>query len=273
MQAIARVNRTFRDKPSGLVVDYIGIAENLRSALADYTERDRASKEFGAPLDEALAVLEEAHEICKGLLFGCPWREALASASDKARLEAVMSAVNHLLAGKEEQLPERFLHQELRARQAFALVVSSPEAARFRDDLSFFQAVAIEYRRAMSDSAEGTFGRIEVETALCQVVSEAVVASGAIDIYAAVGMARPDISLIDEDFARRAAKSPYPNLQIELLRRLLAEEVRKVTRRNVAAEKRFSEMLERATKAYNNPSLTAAEAIAELVELRQAIAS
>jgi type I restriction enzyme R subunit len=184
-----------------------------------------------------------------------------------------MAAVNHLLAGKEEQLPERFLHQELRARQAFALVVSSPEAARFRDDLSFFQAVAIEYRRAMSDSAEGTFGRIEVETALCQVVSEAVVASGAIDIYAAVGMARPDISLIDEDFARRAAKSPYPNLQIELLRRLLAEEVRKVTRRNVAAEKRFSEMLERATKAYNNPSLTAAEAIAELVELRQAIAS
>jgi type I restriction enzyme R subunit len=267
MQAIARVNRTFRDKPGGLVVDYIGIAESLRSALADYTERDRAAKELGAPLDEALFVLEEAHELCDELLYGCPWREALSSGSDRARLEAIMAALDHLLAGKDEELPERFLRQERRARQAFALAAASPEAARSRDDLAFFQAVAVEYRRVTSDAGDGAGDDVEVETALRQVVSEAVVASGVVDIYAAVGMARPDISLIDDDFARRAATSPHPNLQVEMLRRLLADQVRSVARGNVVAERRFSEMLERAMKAYNNRSLTAAEVIAELVEL------
>jgi len=267
MQAIARVNRTFRDKPGGLVVDYIGIAENLRSALADYTERDKERKELGAPLDEALFVLEEAHELCDELLYGCPWREALSSGSERARLEAVMAALDHLLGGKDEELPERFLRQERRARQAFALVVASPEAARFRDDLAFFQAVAVELRRATADDAVGASSDVEVETALRQMVSEAVVASGVVDIYAAAGIPRPDISVIDEEFAKKAAKSPHPNLQVELLRRLLADQVRSVSRRNVVAERRFSEMLERAMNAYNNRSLTAAEVISELVEL------
>src|SRR5579875_8670 len=226
MQAIARVNRTFRDKPGGLVVDYIGIAESLRYALADYTERDRTGKELGASLDEALLVLEEAPELCEALLLGCPWREALSSGSHRRRLGPVMAALDRLLAGREEQLPERFLHQERRARQAFALAVSSPETARYRDDLAFFQAVAVELRRATSDASGGAGDDVEVETALRQVVSEAVVASGVVDIYGAAGMARPDISLIDDDFAPRAATSPHPNLQVELLRRLLAEELR-----------------------------------------------
>jgi type I restriction enzyme R subunit len=208
--------RTFRDKAGGLVVDYIGIAENLRSALADYTERDKQRKELGAPLDEALFVLEEAHELCDELLYGCPWREALSSGSERARLEAVMAALDHLLGGKDEELPERFLREERRARQAFALAVASPEAARFRDDLAFFQAMAVELRRASSDDAVGASSDVEVETALRQMVSEAVVASGVVDIYAA-GIPRPDISVIDEEFAKKAAKSPHPNLQVELL--------------------------------------------------------
>src|SRR5579875_417015 len=273
MQAIARVNRTFRDKPGGLVVDYIGIAESLRYALADYTERDRTGKELGASLDEALLVLEEAPELCEALLLGCPWREALSSGSHRRRLGPVMAALDRLLAGREEQLPERFLHQERRARQAFALAVSSPETARYRDDLAFFQAVAVELRRATSDASGGAGDDVEVETALRQVVSEAVVASGVVDIYGAAGMARPDISLIDDDFAPRAATSPHPNLQVELLRRLLAGEIRSLSKRNVVAERRFSEMLERAMHAYNNRSLTAAEVIAELVELAKELRS
>jgi len=271
MQAIARVNRTFRDKPGGLVVDYIGIAEHLRSALADYTDRDRARQEVGAPLDEALSVLEEAHELCNELLFGCPWREALESGSDRARLEAIMAALDHLLGGVEEELPERFLRQERRARQTFALAVSSPGAARFRDDVAFFQAVAVELRRALTDATRAPGDDVELETALRQVVSDAVAASGVIDIYAAAGMAQPDLALIDDDFARRFATNPHPNLQVELLRRLLAGEVRSVARHNVVAERRFSEMLERAMRAYTNRSLTAAEVIAELVELAEAL--
>ncbi len=137
MQAIARVNRTFRDKPGGLVVDYIGIAESLQAALADYTERDRAEQEVGAPVDEAVALLEEKVEVLGELLYGCPWREALASGSDRAKVEAIMAALEHLLGGSELDLPERFLHHSRLAGQAFTLAVSSPESVRFRDDLAF----------------------------------------------------------------------------------------------------------------------------------------
>jgi type I restriction enzyme R subunit len=269
MQAIARVNRTFRDKPGGLVVDYIGIAESLRAALADYTARDREREEVGAPIAEAFTVLVEAHEVCSELLYGCPWREALESGSDRARIEALMEALDHLLGGGEMDLAERFVHHERRARQAFAICAALPEAAAYRDDMAFFQAVGVEIRRSRSTESSGGGSDLEAETSLRQVVSEAVSASGVVDIYAASGLERPDLSLIDEDFARRAATNPRPNLQIELLRRLLSSEVRTLAKTNVVAERKFSEMLERAMRAYNNRSLTAAEVIAELVAMAQ----
>jgi type I restriction enzyme R subunit len=264
MQAIARVNRTFRDKPGGLVVDYIGIAESLRAALADYTDRDRARQEVGAPVEEALALLQENHEICCELLFGCPWREALESGTDRAKLEAIREAVNHLLDPVSMDVPDRFRHHARIATQSFALAVSLPEAMAYRDDLAFFQAVAVGLR---ADDRAGVSDDVEFETALRQVVSDAITSTGVIDIYEATGIARPDLSIIDEEFTKRLSTDPHPNLQIELLRRLLASEVKAMARHNVVAERRFSEMLERAMKAYNNRSLTAAEVIAELVEL------
>ena len=124
MQAIARVNRTFRDKPGGLVVDYIGIAESLRAALADYTDRDRARQEVGAPVEEALALLEENHEISCELLYGCPWREALQSGTDRAKLEAIQEALDHLFGREDMDLPDRFRHHVRVATQSFALAVS-----------------------------------------------------------------------------------------------------------------------------------------------------
>jgi type I restriction enzyme R subunit len=269
MQAIARVNRTFRDKPGGLVVDYIGIAESLRAALTEYTARDRERQEMGAPIQEAYTVLVEAHEICNELLFGCPWREALESGSDRARIEALMEAINHLLGGEQLDLPDRFAHHERRARQAFTLCATLPEAAAFRDDLAFFQAVGVEVRKTRADGVSRGDSDVEIETALRQVISEAVAATGVVDIYSEAGMERPDLSLIDEDFARRAATDPRPNLQIELLRRLLNNEVRNLSMTNVVAERRFSEMLQRAMRAYTNRSLTAAEVIVELVQMAQ----
>ena len=270
MQAIARVNRTFRDKPGGLVVDYIGIAESLRAALADYTKRDQDRQEMGAPVAEAFALLVESHEICTELLFGCPWREALDSGSDKARIEAIMEALNHLLGGAELDLPDRFIHHERQARQSFTITAALPEAMAYRNDLAFFQALGVEVRRARQEDSDGGEGtELEMETALRQIVSAAVSAGGVVDIYAESGLERPDLSLIDEEFGRRAATDPRPNLQIELLRRLLNGEVRKLSHRNVVVERKFSEMLERAMKAYTNRSLTAAEVIAELVEMAQ----
>jgi type I restriction enzyme, R subunit len=266
MQAIARINRTFLDKPAGLVVDYIGIAESLRAALSDYTERDRAAQEVGAPVEEALKLLQEKIEILNELLYGCPWREALASGSDKARLEALMAGMEHLLGASEMDLPERFLHHARIAGQAFTLTVSSPEALRYRDDLAFFQALATELRRARGTGSPET-GDVELETAIRQVISDAVTASGVVDIYAAAGIDKPDISIIDDDFVRRFATNPHPNVQIELLRRLLNTELKRVGQHNLVAERKFSEMLERAMRAYTNRSLDAAEVVAQLVEL------
>jgi type I restriction enzyme R subunit len=273
MQAIARINRTFLDKPAGLVVDYIGIAESLRAALSDYTERDRAGQEVGAPVEEALKLLQEKIEILNELLYGCPWREALASGSDKARIEALMAGMEHLLGASEMDLPERFLHHARIAAQAFTLTASAPEALEYRDDLAYFQALATELRRSRAGDPSDNGGDVEYETAIRQVVSDAVTASGVIDIYAAAGLEKPDISIIDDDFIRRFSTDPHPNLQIELLRRLLNTELRQVARRNLVTERKFSEMLERAMRAYTNRSLDAAEVIAELVKLAKEMRS
>jgi type I restriction enzyme R subunit len=164
-------------------------------------------------------------------------------------------------------LPDRFLHHARIASQAFSLAVSSPEALRFRDDLAFFQAVAVELRRARPSGTPGVSDDVEMETAIRQVVSDAVAAGGVIDIYAAAGIDKPDISIIDDDFARRLSTNPHPNVQIELLKRLLANELKQVGKRNLITQRKFSEMLERAMRSYTNRTLDAAEVITELVEL------
>jgi type I restriction enzyme, R subunit len=264
MQAIARVNRTLRDKPGGLVVDYIGIAESLQAVLADYTARDRAGREVGAPVEEALALLAEEAEILRELLHGCPWREALDSGTDRARLEAITEALDHLLAPGED-LADRFLHHTRIAAQAYSLVPTEPEAQTYREDLAFFQAVAVELRRARA--IDRSHDDVETETAIRQVISDAVAAPGVIDIYAAAGIDKPDIGIIDDDFAQPLATKPNKNLHIELLKRLLNSELRTVARSNVVAERKFSDMLEKAMRAYTNRSLDAAEIIKALVEL------
>jgi hypothetical protein len=147
------VNRTFRDEPGGLVVDYISIAESLQAALADYT--DRARQEVGAPTAEALDLLQEKHEVLNDLLDSCPWREALGSGSDKARVEAIMGVLERLLGAADLELPDRFIHHTRIAGQAFAIAVTAPEALTYRDDLAFFQAVAVELRRARSADRAG----------------------------------------------------------------------------------------------------------------------
>ena len=162
---------------------------------------------------------------------------------------------------------DRFLRHARIAFQAFTLAVSSLEAMRFRDDLAFFQAVAVEVRRTRADNTPGVGDDVEIETAIRQVVSDAVTAGGVVDIYAAAGIEKPDISIIDDDFARRLTTNPHPNVQIELLKRLLNAELNTVAKRKLIAERKFSEMLERAMRSYTNRSLDAAEIINELVEL------
>ncbi|MGH9019152.1 MAG: DUF3387 domain-containing protein, partial [Acidimicrobiales bacterium] len=164
-----------------------------------------------------------------------------------------------------------FLRHTRIAGQAFALAVSQPEALSYRDDLAFYQVVASELRDRRAEERGDLGDHVELEMAIRQVVSDAVAAAGVIDIYKAAGLEKPDLSIIDDEFTKRFSTNPHPNLQIELLRRLLATEVRSTARRNIVAGRRFSEMLERAMTAYNNRTLTAAEVVQELVALAKSI--
>lgn len=209
---------------------------------------------MGTPIDKALALLQENHEVCRELPYGCPWREALESGIDRARIGAIMAALEHLL-GEEMDLLDRLLQQVRVASKSFSIVVASPEAMQYRDDLAFFQAVDVELRRARTVDRPGADDDVELETAIRLVVSNAVPAAGVTDIYAAAEIGRPDQGNTDEEFAMRLAIIPTSNVQIELMRRPPVSQVRSMSRRKVAAERKFTEMLERTMKSYNNRNL------------------
>ncbi len=165
-----------------------------------------------------------------------------------------MAALEHLL-GEEMDLLDRLLQQVRVASKSFSIVVASPEAMQYRDDLAFFQAVDVELRRARTVDRPGADDDVELETAIRLVVSNAVPAAGVTDIYAAAEIGRPDQGNTDEEFAMRLAIIPTSNVQIELMRRPPVSQVRSMSRRKVAAERKFTEMLERTMKSYNNRNL------------------
>ncbi|PZS03118.1 MAG: hypothetical protein DLM56_10140 [Pseudonocardiales bacterium] len=279
MQAIARVNRTFRDKPAGLVVDYLGIAEDLKSALSDYTKRDQGNQELGQDLrEQAIPALVEEHEIVGTILSGYPWRQALARGGDQAYLRAGAGTADWLL-GFHPGLAEapctketpclkcRFMAHARRLMSLFAMCVPAEEALAIREDVAFIEAVRASIAKIEGIDREGADPNAELDVAIKQIVSEHVSGTGVIDIYAEAGVERPDLSLIDEDFIDRFRRSDRPNLQIELLKRLLSDEIKAVGKRNLFAGRAFSEMLANSVLRYQNHSLDAAAVVAELVEL------
>ncbi|MGA1036078.1 MAG: type I restriction endonuclease subunit R, partial [Ilumatobacteraceae bacterium] len=265
MQAIARVNRTFRDKPGGLIVDYIGIAQNLRTALAEYSPSDK--EQAGVPIAEIVAVMLEKHDVITALLHPHPWNSDPALAPVD-RMQQLASAMNFVLEDPERR--SRFVDQTLALLKAFALVGATPEAAAIRNDVRFFsdvRAALVKDSQQGEPGAAGRGGSEALDTAIAQLVSEAVAADEVIDVYAAAGMERPDISILSDAFLEGLGKSDKPNLQMELLRRLLNDEIRTVRRRNIVQARQFSDLLDAAIAKYTNRSLTTAEIIAELVEL------
>jgi type I restriction enzyme R subunit len=279
MQAIARVNRTFKDKPAGLVVDYLGIAEDLKSALADYTKRDQENQELGQDLrEQAIPALVEEHEIVCSILGGYPWRQTLARGGDQAYLRAVAGTADWLL-GYHPGLPEspctketpclkcRFMAHSRRVRSLFAMCVPADEALAIREDVAFIETVRASIAKIEGADREGVDIEAEVDVAVKQIVSEHISGTGVIDIYAEAGMEQPDLSLIDEDFIDKFRHSDRPNLQIEMLKRLLADEIKAVGKRNMVAERAFSDMLAGSVLRYQNRALDAAAVVAELVEL------
>ena len=260
MQAIARVNRVFKDKPGGLVVDYLGLAHELKQALATYTESGGTGL-TAINQEEAVKIMLEKYEICCGLFHGFDWSLWVSGTPEK-RLGLLPAAQEHILA--QEDGKDRLLRAVRDLSQAFALAVPHEQALRIRDDVAFFQAVrAVIAKRAPGQAKTEE----ELEHAIRQIVSKAVASDEVIDIFAAAGLKKPDISILSDEFLAEMKGMPQRNLAVELLRKLLTGEIQTRRRKNVVQSRSFSEMLEQSIRRYQNRAIEAAQVIEELIAL------
>ena len=260
MQAIARVNRVFKDKPGGLVVDYLGLAQDLKQALATYTESGGTGR-TALDQDEAVAVMLEKYEVCCALFHDFDW-SAWTTGNSQDRLVLLPPAQEHVLA--QEDGKERCLNAVRELSQAFALAVPHPETFRIRDDVGFFQAV----RAALSKRATGEARPEEdLDLAVRQIISRAVASEGVLDIFAAAGLDKPDISVLSDEFLAEVQGMPQRNLAVELLQKLLKGELYIRRRKNVVQARSFAEMLEQTLRRYQNRAIEAAQVIEELIQL------
>ena len=260
MQTIARVNRVFKNKPGGLVVDYLGLADEMRQAAATYTE---AGGEGRTVLDqeEAVTLMREKHEICCGLFHPFDW-SAYKGTDPTARLALLPAAQEHILA--QDDGKKRLLNAVTELSQAFALAVPNEAAIAIRDDVAFFQAV----RAVLAKSTPGEHSSDEeMEQAIRQIISKAVIAEGVVDIFAAAGLKKPNISILSDEFLDDVRNIPQRNLAVEVLQKLLKGEIKTRLRRNVVQSRSFTEMLEQALRKYQNRAIEAAQVIEELIDL------
>lgn len=260
MQAIARVNRVFKDKPGGLVVDYLGLAQELKAALATYTESGGTGR-TALDQDEAVAVMQEKHEVCCGLFYGFDWSKWM-TGRPQERLGLLPPAQEHILRQKNGK--DRCLVAVRELSQAFALAVPHAEALRIRDDVAFFQAVqAVLAKRAPGDARPEE----EIDHAVRQIIARAVAPEGVVDIFAAAGLAKPDISILSDDFLAEVRGMPHKNVAVELLQKLLRGEISTRRRKNIVQARSFAEMLEQTIRRYQNRAIEAAQVIEELIAL------
>ena len=260
MQAIARVNRVFRDKPGGLIVDYLGLAHELRRALATYTESGGTGSTT-VDQSEAVAVMLEKYEVCCGLFHGFD-HSAWIDGTPAERVGLLPGAQEHILA--QENGKERCLRAVRELSQAFALAVPHDEAIRIRDDVAFFQAVrSVLAKRAAGEARPEE----ELDYAIRQIVSRSVASEEVVDIFAAAGLEKPDISILSEEFLAEVRGMKQRNLAVELLQKLLKGELAARRRKNVVQARSFAEMLEQTVLRYGNRAIEAAQVIEELIQL------
>ena len=257
MQAIARVNRVFKDKQGGLVVDYIGIANELRSALKEYTNSNGRGKPT-VDAAEAYAVLEEKLDILRGILHGFDYSDFLTTGH-----KCLAGAANHVLGEKDGK--KRFADIALAMSKAFSLCCTLDEAKAVREEVAFFQAVKVILTKR--DISQKKRTDEERELAIRQIINSAVVSEEVVDIFDAVGLDKPNIGILDDAFLADVRNLPERNLAVELLERLLESEIKSRFMSNVVQEKKFSELLGNVIKRYQNRAIETAQVIEELIEM------
>jgi len=263
MQAIARVNRVYKDKPGGLVVDYIGIGQDLRNAMATYLQ----SGGEGSPvvdINEAIAGMKEKFEIIEQMFLqnqGFDFK-AYFKVDTAQKLQVLLGAQNFILS--DEKLKERYLKEVTLLSKLFAMSIPSPDAEAIKDEVAFFQAVKARINKF---TASGVTSDYEVETAIKQIVEDALSSEGVIDIFEAAGIETPSVSILSDEFLLEVKNMQQKNVAFELLKKLLSDEVKVRKTKNIAQGKKFSEMLESVVKRYHNNQIDSAQVLAELSEI------
>ena len=265
MQAIARVNRVYKDKPGGLVVDYLGIASDLKKALSFYSDSGGKGDPALAQ-EQAVALMLEKLEVVSQMYYGFAYEEYF-EADTRRKLSLILEAEDHILGLEDGK--KRYVNEVTALSQAFAIAVPHEQAMDVKDEVSFFQAV--KARLVKFDSTGGGKSDEEMETTIRQVIDKALVTEQVIDIFDASGIKKPDISVLSEEFLLEVQGMKHKNVALEVLKKLLNDEIKTRSKTNLVQSKSLMEMLENSIKKYQNKILTAAEVMHELISLSKEI--
>ncbi len=260
MQAIARVNRVYKDKPGGLIVDYIGIGQDLRSAMRDYTESG-GQGEVAPDLQEIISAMNAKFEVVWQMFHGFDYKSWFAAETGQ-KLKILLAAQNFIL--KDEKLKDRFLTAVTSLSKLYVMAVPSFESEQIKDEVAFFQAIKSRINKFTPSGGKTDF---QVDTAIRQIVDDALSSDGVVDIFAAAGVEQPTLNILSEEFLLEVENMEHQNIAFELLKKLLNEEVQIRKKKNQVLGKKLSEMLSNTIKRYHNNQIDTAQVIKELSEI------
>ncbi|HCZ9944224.1 TPA: type I restriction endonuclease subunit R [Staphylococcus aureus] len=269
MQAIARVNRVFKDKPGGLIVDYVGIAESLKEALKEYTESDQAQTAIDT--DKAVELMLLKYDVIQDMLYNLDYSK-FNSEKKSERYYTISNTMDYVIGlGEDER--QRFIKTVTELGKAFALCATEPTAQELNDEIAFFKAVKAGLVKLLQPPKEGKTRKTpaEVEAEINQLVSQSVVTEDVIDVYQTLGLEQPDLSILSDDFLKDVEGLKQKNVAVELLNRLLKGQVKSLMKTNATVSKRFSEMLGNSINKYNSRSIETSKVIEELIQLAKDI--
>ena len=263
MQAIARVNRVFKDKKSGLIVDYIGLATELEKALAEYTEDNRELTRI--PQDVAVGQMMARYEATRDMFHGFDYRQFF-KATPQQRMGIMMQAMEHILAQQDGK--NRYLKEVTNLLYAFTVAMPHEKAMEIRDDVGFFQAVKAAI---VKNTDTRTVQEATMDTAIKQILSEALVSDRVIDVFAAAGFKKPNLDLFSDEFLENLKTMPQKNLAFETLRKLLSDQIRFQRKKNLVQARSFEELLDKSIRAYMNRSIDTAQVVQQLADLAKTV--
>lgn len=260
MQAIARVNRVYKDKPGGLIVDYIGIGQDLRNAMRDYTESG-GQGDVAPDIAEIIRAMNAKFEVVQQMFYGFDYQPYFVAQTGE-KLKILLAAQNYIV--KDQELKNRFLSAVTALSKLYVMAVPSPETEQIKDEVAFFQAIKSRINKFSSSEGKSDF---QVNTAVRQIVDDALASDGVVDIFEAAGVDQPSVDILSEEFLLEVKNMQHKNLAFELLKKLLNEEVHIRKKKNKVQGKKLSEMLSNAIKRYHNNQIDTAQVIKELSEI------